>query len=487
MHPYEKAEIARALEKLGVDVIEAGFAASNPADAESIRNISGLIRDSQVCSMARARQTDIDIAWEALRTAVAPRIHVFLATSDIHLQYKLKMTREQALEIVRDSVAYARRFCSDVEFTAEDATRTDPAYLLKVCRAAALSGATVLNLPDTVGYATYEDIRRMFLAVKNLKETQDCILAAHCHNDMGMATANTLAAVEAGALQVEGTVNGIGERAGNAALEEIIMALRTRQDRYQSSDRIDSRRIYRTSRLVQTVVGIPVPPNKAVIGANAFAHEAGIHQHGVMSKPETYEIMRPEEIGIPRTQLVLGRHSGRHAFDERLDELGYHLTRAERDQAFEKFKVLCERKKVIHDHDIEALIGAHIEPIEGYTLVSFSINRDSDMSSTSTVVLNDGMKDMRESAMGDGPVDSSYKAINGLTGMEFTLDQYHTNSVTGGEDALVETIVHMTREAKSVIGRGVSTDVVEASIRAYLNGVNKYIASVEARKQHKGE
>jgi len=475
MHPGEKLEVARALEKLKVDVIEAGFAASSPADLASIRTIAGTIRDAQVCSLSRARREDIDQAWEALRCAAAPRIHIFLATSDLHMEYKLRMTREQVLETARDAVSYARSLCPDVEFSCEDATRSDMDFLKKVCAEVVKSGATVLNLPDTVGYAAPDDVRKLFQTIRGMREMEDCILSAHCHNDLGLATANSLAAVEGGALQVEGTVNGIGERAGNAALEEIVMALRTRADRYQVRTELNTRRIYRASRLVQTVTGVAMPPNKAIVGANAFMHEAGIHQHGVLANRATYEIMKPEDVGIPQNQLVLGKHSGRHAFDERMEELGYHLTKEELDGAFEKFKALCDKKKFIFNHDLEALVGAHNEIVEGYTLVNFVINSGNTISSTAIIKLSDGKTEHEHVSIGDGPVDASFKAVNAITGLDFKLDSYRLNAVTGGEDALGEAVVRLRLEGQQVVGRGVSTDVIEASIRAYLNGVNKYL------------
>ncbi len=471
----EKIEVARSLEKLGVDIIEAGFPAASPGDLSAVQTISGIVQGAAVCALARALKSDIDAAWAGVRAAVSPILHVFIATSPIHMAYKLRMSPAEVLETAVGAVAYAKSFCADVEFSAEDATRSDRAFLARIVEAVVHAGATVVNLPDTVGYAAPQEITKLFTYIRTAAHgAENCVLSTHNHNDLGMATANTLAAVAAGAGQVECTINGIGERAGNAALEETVMALRTRSDIYQCETRVNAKRIYRSSRLIQTITGIPMPPNKAIVGTNAFAHEAGIHQHGVMTNPLTYEIMRPEELGIPQSQNILGKHSGRHAFDERLNELGYHLTREELDAAFEKFKDLADKKKVILDYDLEALVGAHTEDhVSKYTLVNFVINSGNTISATAIVKLSDGEREIERVALGDGPVDAAFKAINDIVGMDLTLESYRLSSVTGGEDALGEAVVHIGGAKRSVVGRGLSTDVIEASIRAYVNGVNK--------------
>ncbi|MEA4822687.1 MAG: 2-isopropylmalate synthase [Clostridiaceae bacterium] len=471
----EKIEVARSLEKLGVDIIEAGFPAASPGDLSAVQTISGIVQDAAVCALSRALKSDIDSAWAGVRAAASPILHVFIATSPIHMAYKLRMSPAEVLETAASAVAYAKSFCADVEFSAEDATRSDRAFLARIVEAVVRAGATVVNLPDTVGYATPLEITKLFTYIRSTAHgAENCVLSTHNHNDLGMATANTLAAVAAGAGQVECTINGIGERAGNAALEETIMALRTRSDIFQCETGVNTKRIYRSSRLIQTITGIPMPPNKAIVGTNAFAHEAGIHQHGVMANPLTYEIIRPEELGIPQSQNILGKHSGRHAFDERLCELGYHLTREELDDAFEKFKALADKKKVILDYDLEALVGAHTEDrVSKYNLVNFVINSGNTISSTAIVKLSDGEREIERVALGDGPVDAAFKAINDIVGMDLTLESYRLSSVTGGEDALGEAVVHIRSAKRSVVGRGLSTDVIEASINAYVNGVNK--------------
>ncbi len=485
----EKIEVARSLEKLGVDVIEAGFPSASPGDLTAVQTISGIVQNAAVCALARSLKEDIDTAWEGIRSAASPVLHVFLATSPIHMAYKLRMSPSEVLETAVSAVAYAKSYCSDVEFSAEDATRSDRAFLAKVVEAVIRAGATVVNLPDTVGYATPQEMTRLFTYIRSTVPSIDkCILSTHNHNDLGMATANTLAAVTAGAGQIECTINGIGERAGNAALEETVMALHTRNDLFQCETNINTRRIYRSSRLIQTITGIPIPPNKAIVGSNAFAHEAGIHQHGVMSNPLTYEIMKPDELGIPQSQNILGKHSGRHAFDERLSELGYHLTREELDKAFEKFKDLADKKKVILDYDLEALIGSHTEEhVAKYSLVNFVINSGNTISSTAILKLWDGEQTIERVALGDGPVDAAFKAINEIVGMDLTLENFRLSSITGGEDALGEAVVHIRGGRRTVVGRGLSTDVIEASIRAYISGVNKLFGDPVAESEDRPE
>ena len=477
MNTGEKIEVARNLERLGVDVIEAGFPASSPDDLRAVQQISGMVRNAVVCALARCTRSDIDAAWEGVRAARSPRIHTFLATSPIHMEYKLKKTPEEVLAMIRDGVSYARTYCDDVEFSAEDATRSERAFLAKAYSEAIRAGATVINVADTVGYTTpAEMVKLLEYLKKHVHGIENVTISVHCHDDLGLAVANSMAAVTAGVRQVECTVNGIGERAGNAALEEIVMGLVTRRDAYQLDCGINTRQIYRTSRLVQNITGFIPPPNKAVVGSNAFAHEAGIHQHGMLASRKTYEIMTPESVGIPETAIVLGKHSGRHAFEERLASLGYYLSPEELDAAFERFKDLCDRKKVVQDRDLEALVSSHITENSGrYTLVSFVVNSGNTISTTAIVKLSDGEQEIERVAIGEGPVDAAFKAVNEIIGIDFVLESYRLNSVTGGEDALGEAVVRLKKGDHSIAGRGFSTDILEASIKSYINGVNRYL------------
>lgn len=473
----EKVEVALQLEKLKVDVIEAGFAVTSPGDLAAIRQISASVKDCAVASLSRAVRGDVDASWEALKDAAAPRIHIVIATSPLHMEYKLHMTPQQVLERTADSVAYAKTLCSDVQFSAEDACRSDREFLARVLETAIMAGATTVSVPDTVGYITPTE---MYALVKYLRENvrgiENVTIAAHCHNDLGMGTANSLGAVAAGAGQVECTVAGIGERAGNTPLEEVVMALKTRASYYEVDLRTETRQIYRTSRLVSSITGAPIPPNKAVIGSNAFSHESGIHQHGVMANRSTYEILKPEDLGIPEKKMVLGKHSGRHAFEERLKLLGHELSREEMDQAFERFKVLADKKKTITDRDIDALFGGKQEVVGRYSLDKFVINSGNSIHSTAVVEVFAGEDRVRKVALGEGPVDAAFKAINKIAGREFTLENYTLSSVTEGEDALGEALVRISLDGRIVTGRGVSTDVIEASIKAYINGVNKMVS-----------
>jgi 2-isopropylmalate synthase len=475
MNLREKLEVARRLEKLGVDVIEAGFPVSSPGDLESVKTIAALVKDSAVAGLCRCLEKDIDAAKEALAKAVSPRIHVFLATSPIHMEYKLKMSPEQVLEQAAASVRYARDFCADVEFSAEDAFRSDPDFVCKVFGAAIEAGARTVNFPDTVGYAMPDEFGGRIRYIKaHTPGMEKARLSVHCHNDLGLAVANSLAAVRAGADQVECTVNGIGERAGNASLEEIVMGLRVRRDYYDADTRIDSTQIYAASRLVVQVTGVKVQPNKAVVGENAFAHEAGIHQHGVLAKRETYEIMTPESIGIPKNRMVLGKHSGRHAFEERLKDLGLSVDAAAREQIFAQFKDLADKKKVVSDRDIEALVmGAAAAVPETWHLDHWAVNTGSALGATGTIRLRhrDGGCQKLVS-MGDGPIDSIFKAINQIIGKEPELELYEIGAITGGSASQGETMVKIAMDGRHWNGRGLSTDVIESSIRAYIAAIN---------------
>jgi 2-isopropylmalate synthase len=463
-----------------VDVIEAGFAISSPGDFQSVKSIAETVKNCTVASLSRARTEDIDSSWEAIKNAVSPRIHVFIATSPIHMEYKLKMSPDKVLERAVEMVKYAKKYCSDIEFSAEDATRSDPEFLCRVFEAAINAGATVINVPDTVGYTTPDEFYRLISTIKNnVSNIDKAIISVHCHNDLGMAVANTLAAARAGATQLECTINGIGERAGNAAMEEIVMALKTRPQLFDLDCRVDTTQIYRSSKLISSITGVSVQPNKAIVGANAFAHESGIHQHGVLANKITYEIMTPESIGLTQNTMVLGKHSGRHAFEDRLKALGYNLTREELDETFQKFKVLADKKKVVQDADLEVLLQHKaVEVPETYRLDRFVINTGNTITATASVRLikfNGEEQIIEEVSTGDGPIDAAFKAIDKIAGITFTLEDYSLRSVTEGQDAQGEAYVKIRSNSKVYTGKGVSTDVFEASVLSYVNAINKMI------------
>ncbi len=477
----EKLEIARQLEKLGVDVIEAGFAIASPGDFEAVKAVSENIKNVTIASLCRAVEKDIDRAWEAVKGAQSPRIHTFIATSDIHLKYKLKMTEDEVLERAVAMVKYAKKYCSDVEFSAEDASRTRVEFLIKVVEEVIKAGATVVNIPDTVGYTTPTEYGKIIRAIKdNVSNIDKADISVHCHNDLGLAVANSLAAILNGATQVECTINGLGERAGNAAVEELIMGIDTRRDFYKIEHKIDTKQIYRTSKLVSSLTGITVQPNKAIVGANAFAHESGIHQHGVLSEKSTYEIMKPESIGLGQNRMVLGKLSGRHAFEERLKEMGYTtLTTEGIQQAFEKFKSLADKKKVVLDKDIEALVEEKVSEVpEIFELDSFQITGGNKSVATSTISLKRNDSIITEAATGDGPVDAAFNAIERAVGISYTLEDYSMRAVTEGKDALGEVTVRISKDGKLFMGRGVSTDIIESGVRAYLNAINRAISEI---------
>jgi 2-isopropylmalate synthase len=473
----EKLQVAQQLARLGVDVIEAGFAASSPGDFASVQQIARAVRGPVITALARAIKGDIDAAASALKPAARPRIHTFIATSAIHMEKKLRMEPEDVVRRVQEMVAYAAATGMEVEFSAEDATRSDWSFLAHILTVAAAAGARVLNVPDTVGYTTPTEMFRLFRYLQeHVVSPHPISFSCHNHDDLGLATANTLAAIEAGVTQVEGTVNGIGERAGNVALEEIAMAVNTRGDVYKYQTAIDTREIYRTSRLIQQITGVNVQPNKAVVGANAFAHESGIHQDGMLKERSTYEIMQPEDVGVPRSALVLGKHSGRAAFRDRLTHLGYQLDDAETDRAFARFKELADRKKTIMDEDLEAIVvderqhGA-VDPVQ---LLSFQVFSGSHTLPTATVqVVHNGQAPRQEAASGDGPVDALYQAVDRAISFKGNLLRYQIQAVTGGQDALGEVVVRVESEGRVATGRGTSTDVLEASIRAYVAALNK--------------
>ncbi|HBT20588.1 MAG TPA: 2-isopropylmalate synthase [Peptococcaceae bacterium] len=471
----EKVEIASQLAKLKVDVIEAGFPISSQGDFEAVKAVAEEVKGPVIAALARANKKDIDRAWEALKHAEKPRIHTFIATSDIHLKYKLNKTREEVLRLAEEAVRYAASFGAEVEFSAEDAFRTDLDYLCEVIEAAIEAGAGIINVPDTVGYSTPMEFGEFIASIKQkVKGIDKVILSVHCHNDLGLATANSLAAVEAGAQQVECTINGIGERAGNTSLEEVVMALTTRKDYFGCTTGIKLNEIYRTSRLVSALTGMPVQPNKAIVGRNAFAHESGIHQHGVLQERTTYEIMNPETIGIKTDGIVLGKHSGRHAFKKRLEELGFELTEEEINKAFYRFKELADRKKKVTDEDIEAIINHEVRAIpEKYKLEKIQVYTGSNIVPTAAVGIRVDGEVIEDAACGDGPVDAVFKAIEKVTGFHVELAHYSLNAVTGGKDAVGEVTVKVEYNGKLYMGRGISTDILEASARAYISAINR--------------
>lgn len=482
MNIEEKVRMALQLEALGVDVMEAGFPIASAGDFASVETVAAEVRNSSVAALARAIEQDIDAAAKAIRNAARPRIHTFLATSDLHLQYKLKISRDDCLERVSKMVAYARGKCDDVEFSAEDASRTDIDFLCRVVEAAIAAGATTVNIPDTVGYSTPEEFGGIISALVNrVPNIARAVISTHCHNDLGLAVANTLAGIRAGARQAECTIGGIGERAGNAALEEIVMGLRTRHDHYGDiATSIRTEEIAHTANLLANITGIKIAPNKAIVGANAFAHESGIHQHGVLANAKTYEIMTPESVGVKKTELVLGKHSGRHAFAERLAEIGYPSLPEERiDALFAEFKALADSKKTIDERDLVALVeagyGLRTDPEKVWKLVSFVVNSGDHMSATAQVTLMRGGKKRQEAALGSGPVYAAFAAIERVVRRKFTLEDYQIRAVTERRDALGEVLVKITdkKTGKVFRGRGVSTDIIKGSILALLGALNK--------------
>jgi len=481
MNVQEKLALAKQLAKLGVDVIEAGFAFSSPGDFEAIRTIGGEVEGPIICSLARAREEDITRAWEALRDAPRKRIHTFHSTSDIHLKHQFRVTREEALRRSVEMVRLARSYVDDVEFSPMDATRTDIAFLCEVVEAVIEAGASTVNIPDTVGYAVPSEfgylIKTLFEKVPNI---QKAVIAVHCHNDLGLATANSLAAVLNGAGQIECTVNGIGERAGNCSMEEVVMALRTRRDVFRADTKIRTEEIMRTSKLVTKITGISVQPNKAIVGANAFAHESGIHQDGLLKEKSTYEIIRPESIGLRSAKLVLGKHSGRHAFKTRLKELGYVLNDEELNRAFEKFKRLADQKKEIFDEDVEALISEGVAKVpEYFRLADLHIISGLNQKPTAAVKLTVGDAVLDKIEYGDGPVDATYKAIVSLTGTRSKLLKFEVKGITGGTDAMGEVVISLEEDDRTVRGHGADTDIIVAAAKAFINALNK----LEARRK----
>ena len=476
MNVDEKIQVAKQLARLGVDIIEAGFAISSQGDFDSIKRIGDEVEGPIICSLARAKEEDIKRAWEALKDARKKRIHTFHSTSDIHLKYQFKVSREEALKRSVEMVKLARSFVDDVEFSPMDATRTDVSYLLDVVDAVVGAGAKTVNIPDTVGYAMPDEFGRLIKAIKE-RIGDRAVISVHCHNDLGLAVANSLSAIINGAGQVECTINGIGERAGNCSMEEVVMSLRTRGDFFDADTNINTEEIIRSSRLVTKITGIPVQPNKAIVGANAFAHEAGIHQDGLLKEKTTYEIMRPESIGLQSTKLVLGKHSGRHAFKARLKELGYDLTPEEIESAFVKLKHLADQKKHIFDEDIEALVSEEVSKTpEIYQLAGLSVSSGMKKEPKAAIMMKVKGKVVRKTATGDGPVDATYKAIASITKTKSKLLKFEVKGITGGTDALGEVMVSLEENGKTVRGNGADTDIIVAAAKAYINALNKLAA-----------
>jgi 2-isopropylmalate synthase len=481
----DKLEIARQLDKLGVDVIEAGFPGSSAGDFEAVRAIARELRRPIICALSLASMEGIDRAWEAVKEAEHPRLHVFLSASDIHLSHQLKKSREEVLKTSRETVARARGCLDDVEFSPMDASRADAAYLYQILEAVIEAGATTVNIPDTVGYATPQEFGRLIQGIlDSVPNIEKAVVSVHCHNDLGLAVANSLEAIRVGARQVECTINGIGERAGNASMEEIVMTLRTRRDLFKLTTNIDTMQIYRTSRLVSELTGFPVQPNKAIVGANAFRHQSGIHQDGVLKKSITYEIMDPGSVGIPSSSLVLSKVSGRHAFRERLSELGYTLGEEDLNRAFQGFKELADKKKDITDRDVESLIAEELRTItEAYHLDHVEVSCGDHSIPTATVRLigPDGQI-LADAALGAGPVDAVYKAINRIVGIPNELTEFTVKSITEGIDAIGEVLIRIESEGVTYTGRGAATDIIVASAKAYMNALNRLLAGRAGKK-----
>ncbi|MDF1578074.1 MAG: 2-isopropylmalate synthase [Desulfurivibrionaceae bacterium] len=477
MNMQEKFRLAKKLVKLNVDVIEAGFPVASTGDFECVKNIADNIMGVQIAALARCNRKDIDVAWEAVKGGENPRLHLFLATSDIHLKHKLKMSREQVLALAAESVKYAANYTSNIEFSAEDASRSDLDFVCRVFDAVIGAGATTLNFPDTTGYILPEEHGAQIRYLReNIADIARAVLSVHCHNDLGLAVANSLAAINNGARQVECTINGLGERAGNTAMEELVMAIRTRGDRMAVETGIVTEHIYPASRLVSTITGIPVQPNKAIVGANAFAHESGIHQDGVLKERTTYEIMNPVDIGLSKGNLVLGKHSGRHALKDRIEAMGYSVSDEELNRVFARFKELADVKKEMVDEDLEAILMDEVLRIpEAYSLKTLGVMSGSRVMPTAGVRLEIDGKEVEKAAIGIGPIDATFKSIAELTGTRSKLLFFSVNSITGGTDAQGEVMVRIEDEGRVVIGQGADPDIITAAARAYLNALNRLV------------
>ena len=488
MNTQEKLEMARQLARLNVDVIEAGFPISSDEDFEAVREVAKQVGTLEgapiICGLSRVGLGDIDRAWEAVKYARRSRIHTFVATSDIHLKYKLRKSRAEVLKAAVEAVKHARAYCEDVEFSPEDASRTDFDYMCEVLEAVIDAGARTINIPDTVGYAIPEEwFNRIMKIREHVKNSSKAVLSVHCHNDLGQAVANSLAAIRAGARQIECTINGIGERAGNASLEEIVMALKTRKDFFEIDTQVRTEEIFKSSRLLSSITGVHVQPNKAIVGENAFAHEAGIHQDGVLKEKLTYEIMKPEDIGRAANKLVMGKHSGRAALAARLRELGFELDEGELGKAFKRFKDLADKKKEIFDDDLISIVKDEIAQVpETYTLDYLHMISGTGIIPSATVRLKKDTEVFQDSGVGDGPVDAVLNAIDAITGLKGKLQDYQLRAVTSGKDAIGEVSVRVDFDGTVVPGKGSSTDVIEASARAYVNALNRLVHPAGGQK-----
>ncbi len=479
LNTKEKLDIARQLERLNVDVIEAGMPINSQAEFEAVSLIAREVRTPAICALARAMPQDIERAAASLKKAAHPRIHTFVSSSDIHLVYQLKKSREEILEMVRKMVKLAKKYVDDVEFSPMDASRTDPEYVYQVVEAAIAAGATTVNIPDTVGYAIPGEFGKLIKGIfRNVPNIRKAVISVHCHNDLGLAVANSLEAVRNGARQVECTINGIGERAGNASLEEVVMAVKTRSDLFKLTTNVDTTQIYRASRLVSELTGFPVQPNKAIVGSNAFSHESGIHQDGIIKMPITYEIIDPRTVGVPSSSLVMGKHSGRHAFKERLAELGYSLSDENFNRAFTAFQQLAEKKKVIANKDIESLVAEEQRTVsELYHLDRIQVTcGDRGVPTAAVRLVGPGGKVVEDAALGTGPVDAVYKAINRLVNVANKLTEFSVKSVSEGIDAIGEVLIRIESDGVTYTGRGADTDIIVASAKAYMNALNRLLS-----------
>lgn len=482
----EKIEIAKGLVRLGIDVIEAGFPAASPGDFEAVQTIAREVKGATICALARANEKDVQKAIDALKDAERSRLHVFIAISELHMEYKLKMTRQEVLDKVKSVLAYAKGKVDEIEFSGEDAARSDLDFACQVFGVAIAGGATIINVPDTVGYMNPNEFGDKIRYIKeHTPGIENAIISVHCHDDLGLANANTLAAIKAGARQVEGTINGLGERAGNVAIEEVVMALKTRHDYFDDLQvNIDTKQFTKVSKLVSRLTGVVVPPNKPIVGSNAFAHESGIHQHGMMSNPETYEIMTPESVGAEKTDLVLGKHSGRHAFADHLAKLGFQsFTEEKINDLFCKFKELADRKKQVYDDDIVALVVDNLHHKKAFELVAQYYKLGEKGYAYADVRLMTPEGEKADAAVGDGPVDASLKAVERVVGLPISLKDYQIRAITAGKDALGEATLKVEYNGRLYHGRGISTDIVKSSVNAYINAVNSVFLAMELEQQ----
>ena len=482
----EKIEIAKGLVRLGIDVIEAGFPAASPGDFEAVQTIAREVKGATICALARANEKDVQKAIDALKDAERSRLHVFIAISELHMEYKLKMTRQEVLDKVKSVLAYAKGKVDEIEFSGEDAARSDLDFACQIFGVAIAGGATIINVPDTVGYMNPNEFGDKIRYIKeHTPGIENAIISVHCHDDLGLANANTLAAIKAGARQVEGTINGLGERAGNVAIEEVVMALKTRHDYFGDLQvNIDTKQFTKVSKLVSRLTGVVVPPNKPIVGSNAFAHESGIHQHGMMSNPETYEIMTPESVGAEKTDLVLGKHSGRHAFADHLAKLGFQsFTEEKINDLFAKFKELADRKKQVYDDDIVALVVDNLHHKKAFELVAQYYKLGEKGYAYADVRLMTPEGEKADAAVGDGPVDASLKAVERVVGLPISLKDYQIRAITAGKDALGEATLKVEYNGRLYHGRGISTDIVKSSVNAYINAVNSVFLAMELEQQ----